>query len=96
MKWILLDAMGVVYKTGDDTNDLLIPFIQSKNHSINRHLIQSLYLDASLGKISSEKFWELLGFKDQYPEIEKYYLDNYILLDDEISGVFRKVGFRDL
>lgn len=96
-KWILLDAMGVVYKVGDDTNDLLIPFIQSKNDRIDRHEIQSRYLEASLGKISSGKFWELLGFENQFPDIEKYYLDNFVQSDEEVSEflqLFRSVGYK--
>ena len=30
-KWILFDAMGVIFKVGDDTNDLLVPYVQKIN-----------------------------------------------------------------
>lgn len=34
-KWIIFDAMGVIFEVGDDTNDLLVPYIQNKNNMIS-------------------------------------------------------------
>lgn len=81
MKWVILDAMGVVYKVGDDTNDLLVPFVKSKNDSLSSERINNLYLQASLGHISSEIFWAKLGFAHEFPEIEHLYLDQCLELD---------------
>jgi len=44
-----------------------------------------LYIDASLGKITSSTFWDRLGFKNNYPEIEISYLDQYLTLDKEFT-----------
>jgi hypothetical protein len=30
-KWVILNAMGVIFEVGDDTNDLLVPHIQKRN-----------------------------------------------------------------
>ena len=29
-KWIIFDAMGVIFEVANDVNDLLIPFLQKK------------------------------------------------------------------
>lgn len=33
-KWIVFDAMGVIFKVGDDTNELLVPYIKKLNKGI--------------------------------------------------------------
>lgn len=77
--------MGVIFKDGDDTNDLLVPYIQRKDGDISAERINELYLKASLGKISSFEFWDGLGLGKEYPGIEKDYLDNYLKLDLEFK-----------
>ncbi len=91
MKWVLLDAMGVVYKTGDDTNDLLIPYIIKKNASITKKVINELYMQASFGQIASRVFWQQLGFIHEFPGIEKKYLDDHLELDPEVFQFFQSV-----
>ncbi len=87
--WIVLDAMGVVYTVGDDTNDLLVPFVQSRNPLISREAINEIYLRASLGEIPARRLWEEVGLGDRYPDIESLYLDD-VLVDPE----FRPVAMR--
>ena len=29
IKWVIFDAMGVIFEVADDITDLLVPFIQS-------------------------------------------------------------------
>ncbi len=31
-QWIIFDAMGVVLGVGDDTNELLVPFVQERRN----------------------------------------------------------------
>ena len=58
MSCLVLDAMGVIFKSADDVAELLIPFIAEKSGSFDEEVIRSAYLEASLGKISPDKFWE--------------------------------------
>lgn len=38
-KWVILDLMGVIFKVGDDTNDLLVPYILKMNDMISAEKI---------------------------------------------------------
>lgn len=49
ISWIIFDAMGVVYEEGDDTNNLLIPFIL--NILVNAIKIRQLNLKKSICRI---------------------------------------------
>ena len=80
-KWILLDAMGVIFEEGDDVNRLLIPFIREHSPSADEGQIDDLYMEASAGHITAPAFWEELGLGDQYPEIEARYLSRSFRLD---------------
>jgi len=80
MKWIVFDAMGVIFEVGDDTNDLLVPYIQERV-AVSRERINDLYLRASLGEMSSREFWEKVGLGDGHPRIEREYLETRLTLD---------------
>jgi HAD superfamily hydrolase (TIGR01509 family) len=84
IKAIMFDMMGVIFKVGDDTNDLLVPFVLSKSPKIPKQKIIDLYIEASLGRISAPIFWKELGLSAFYPEIESEYLNNYLEFDEEI------------
>ena len=90
-KWLVLDAMGVVYVVGDDTNDLLVPYIQTRNSGISRERINELYRQTSLGEHTSRGFWELLGLGEHYPVIEQDYLDTCLTLDPSFRNVASKL-----
>lgn len=85
--------MGVVYKTGDDTNDLLIPFIKSRNNNLDSKLIHDLYLQTSAGHFTSKDFWNRLGFRQEYPGIEQEYLNNYLQTDDEVIPFLQSINY---
>jgi putative hydrolase of the HAD superfamily len=78
IKYLVLDAMGVIYRNGDDVTELLIPFARSKNSNISKKNIFDNYRQASLGKISSETFWKNIGLSS---DIEDEYLSNFSLTD---------------
>lgn len=67
IKHVLLDAMGVLFTVGDDTNELLIPFVQAKNPAAEREEIRTHYHRACLGEISSRAFWEAVGLGGEFP-----------------------------
>ncbi len=88
-KWIIFDAMGVIFKAGDDTNDLLVPYIQKRNDMISAEKINEIYLRVSLGEISSFDFWKELGFCSEYPGIEREYLDACLTRDPDFMETAR-------
>jgi HAD superfamily hydrolase (TIGR01509 family) len=74
-KWIVFDAMGVIFMDEDDTNDLLVPFLHAREPGLTKDSINTVYKKASLGNISSAEFWKELGFTKAYPRIELEYLE---------------------
>ena len=84
IKFILFDVMGVIFTVGDDVEGLLIPYIHSIKPDVDAQDIRSKYLEASLGKLPSYKFWAKLGFDlSTIPQIEKAYLEKSFMLDPE-------------
>jgi HAD superfamily hydrolase (TIGR01509 family) len=75
-KAVVLDAMGVIYLTGDDVGELLCPFIAEKSGSTDTQLIRQIYRSASLGEISSIDFWKAVGVS---PKLEDEYLAKHLL-----------------
>jgi len=41
-KWVILDVMGVIFEVGDDTNDLLVPYIQKMDKMISAEKINEM------------------------------------------------------
>ena len=91
MKWVTFDMMGVVFEVADDVNELLVPFIQERDSSVNSEKINEFYREASLGQISSYDFWSQLGFESEYPDIEKDYLDGCLKMDPEFVSIARSL-----
>jgi putative hydrolase of the HAD superfamily len=87
-----MDAMGVIFKVGDDTNDLLVPYVQSLNPSMIREAIVETYLEASLGMISSEVFWFRVGLGKQFPRVEHDYLEEHLVLDQGAIALARDLA----
>lgn len=76
MSCLVLDAMGVIFKSADDVAELLIPFISEKTGSSDEEAIQSAYIDASLGRIGPDEFWAQVNMP---PELENDYLSRHSL-----------------
>ena len=55
--WLVLDAMGVIYRSCDDVEEVLIPYLRDRGCQLEDAEIESLYLEASLGHRSSAEFW---------------------------------------
>jgi len=75
-KILVLDAMGVIYQSCDDVEELLVPFIREKGSNIDKKIIEDLYIRASLGEFSSEEFWAKVGVDYN---LEDEYLDRHQL-----------------
>lgn len=67
---LLLDAMGVIYRIGDDVKEILIPFVGEKGGDVAA--VEKAYVDASLGRLSPEAFWRSVGLD---PSLEDDYLE---------------------
>lgn len=88
--WVVFDAMGVIFTVGDDTNELLVPFVRAKNPKIPEATIQALYTRASQGKITSQEFWTKVGLIGNYPDVQKEYLRT-LTLDPDFIEVARSL-----
>ena len=91
-RWIVFDAMGVIFKVGDDTGRLLIPMLKELVPSISAQQIYDIYIEASLGNISAFDFWQKLGLDEDYPEIQNAYLDQYLTLDELFKPVAKEMA----
>ncbi len=60
-RWIVFDAKGVLYRHGEDVDDLLIPYVRDRGSAAEAEQIRALYLEASLGAISSAQLWTSIG-----------------------------------
>ena len=83
---LVLDAMGVMYRAGDDVAELLIPFLQARGvRDVDE--VERLYMEASLGKRSSASLWRAFNLD---PSVEDEFLDGHELvprLKDFLVGV---------
>jgi putative hydrolase of the HAD superfamily len=73
---LLLDAMGVIYRVGDDVPDLLVPFIREKGGIDDPTAIEAIYREASLGRFDANEFWRRVGVSS---ELEDEYLARFEL-----------------
>ena len=76
MDCIVLDAMGVIFRAADDVAELLIPFIAEAGGNVGAGIVESTYLDASLGLISVDEFWRRVGLDSS---VEDNYLARHAL-----------------
>lgn len=82
MDSIVLDAMGVVFRSADDVAELLIPFILDHGREKKENIINAAYIAASLGTISADEFWHQVGIE---PELEDLYLSRHKISDGLIE-----------
>ena len=90
-EWLVFDVMGVIFTVGDDTNELLVPYVQKFAPSLTSDEINQAYLEASLGKVASCGFWKTLGLGEHYPQIEQDYLESQLTLDADFPAVAQKL-----
>jgi len=92
---LVLDAMGVIYRVGDDVADLLLPFLRAHGGNADKGVVNAAYLRASLGEIPSAEFWRRV---DLDPNAEDAYLATLTLTPglirflDRAAGAFRRIA----
>jgi HAD superfamily hydrolase (TIGR01509 family) len=91
-RWLVLDAMGVIYRAGDDVAELLIPFVRARGCSLKEREIEDAYRLASLGRMSSQDFWSFCGISATDPE----YIVGHRLTDGvlELVDAARRQGMQ--
>ncbi len=98
IKNVFFDVMGVVFVVGDDTNELLVPFIQKFNKNITQEQINEYYSDASSGKMTSEEFWLKVGVgESRLNLIETEYLNKNFISDAgiiEVMNILKEKGYK--
>jgi putative hydrolase of the HAD superfamily len=73
---LVLDAMGVIYRSADDVSELLVPFVREHGGSRDTEYITREYRCSGLGRMSSTELWQNLGVS---PTLEDEYLARYSL-----------------
>ncbi|HEY5040139.1 MAG TPA: HAD-IA family hydrolase [bacterium] len=81
IKCLFVDAMGVLYKSADDVDELLIPFCRKNGSGVEDNEIRDIYVEFSLGRISSHEFWKRVGIQEDLDEdyIRGHKLNNGVL-----------------
>jgi HAD superfamily hydrolase (TIGR01509 family) len=59
--YIALDAMGVLYRSGDDITELMVPYARAHGSRLEPQRMYELYVECSLGAMSSAELWDRLG-----------------------------------
>lgn len=77
MSCLVLDAMGVVFRAADDVAELLVPFVAEQGGSHDSAAIETAYIDASLGAIGADEFWQRVGLD---AAVEEDYLARHQLV----------------
>ena len=86
---VVFDAMGVLYSTGDDESDLLIPYLRQLGCGLSDARIRELYRETSLGKLSSAGFWRACSVNgDDMDYCSRHSLQTGI--EDVLSELFQR------
>ncbi len=90
-RWVLLDAMGVVFPVGDDVGELLLPFVR-RRVDVTSDVVEANYLKATLGQITSREFWAAVGLASDYPAVETEYLESSFRLSHGLLEALRALS----
>lgn len=76
---VALDGMGVLYREGDDIDDLLVPFVRSKGSTASHEEITARARQLSLGRLTAADFWWSLGLHEDANDLDSQYLERFHL-----------------
>ncbi|MDE3101538.1 MAG: HAD-IA family hydrolase [Chloroflexota bacterium] len=74
MRAVAFDAMGVLYRSGDDIRDILVPFARARGSAASDDDIRAAYRRASLGAATSAELWTELGVAGDAAELDATYV----------------------
>ncbi len=73
-------SWGVIFIVGDDTQKLLLPYVQGLKPSLSEEVITAKYVEATLGKLTAEELWAAFGFlPHEIERVQKDYLERYVI-----------------
>ncbi|MBS3096851.1 HAD-IA family hydrolase [Candidatus Woesearchaeota archaeon] len=85
-KHLILDAMGVIFIDRNDFEQVYLPYFKEK-HSFNEEKARELYYSKlTLGQISSEQFFSLIGIPNQNGFVDRLRIDTQFM---EFAQKFR-------
>ncbi len=93
---IVLDAMGVIYRNGDDVGELLIPFLREKGCRLPIAAIEEVYHAHSLGRGEHDSLWTACGIAGNAESLDAEYLGRHRLTEGlkEFLAGLRRRGLR--
>jgi putative hydrolase of the HAD superfamily len=71
---VAFDAMGVLYRSGDDVGDVLIPFARARGSRLSDDEVRRRYRRASVGELTSAQLWAELGVPGAPDELDATYV----------------------
>lgn len=83
MKVVIFDMYGVIMKAPEGD---LIPYVHRNFPGLAEDHINTVWKEAAYGRISSEEFFRILGYRNNVQDIEKEYLDT-IEIDEEFLRI---------
>ncbi len=76
---VALDGMGVLYRQGDDINQLLVPFVRERGSEVTHDKIVARARTMSLGRITPAEFWVSVGVDGDPNRLDDEYLNLFQL-----------------
>ena len=64
---IVLDAMGVMYRAGDDVAELLVPYVAAHGGA-SAERVEAAYLRASRGELGAAELWRSIGLDETHED----------------------------
>ena len=61
--WVILDAMGVLYREGDDFTNLMLPYVRRNGCELPDDAVERAFNRCSAGDIDSEDMWRACGLE---------------------------------
>lgn len=76
---VALDGMGVLYRQGDDINQMLVPFVRERGSEVSHDQIVARARAMSLGRITPADFWTAVGVEGDPNDLDDAYLNLFQL-----------------
>ena len=75
LEMVVLDGMGVLFRTGDNVGRLLTPFAREHGSTVDDGAIVEAYRLASMGRLSTAEFWAAIEVDGDADELDRAYVD---------------------
>lgn len=95
LRLVVLDSMGVLFNTGDDPGELLIPFVHEHGGGASDNEIEEAHRLLTLGRMNTGEFWEEVGVDGEPLKLNEDYL-RYIKLASGTTDFLKEMRRRDL